>query len=592
MAGGAPPRRGGRPVRPAGLPGAAGGARRRRAAARVVRGAADRPVPGHRVGQGIRRRPAGRGRAGGAVGDHRAAAAPGLRGAGHRVAAAARGGRGDPQRLRPGVGPDGQTPRRRRRRHQRRRPAACRRGSTRPRPARCTRRRAMSYYAHNDHVTRVWWIQQWPRSTAGAPVGFLQPLLLGLPHRHTVSLLFRPVPYRKAARQTNTASSSVETRQHLNEKIGRRRKKTDDRELADINRREDETVDGYATFSVGGFVSVTAPGREHLEAVSADTESAINECNLGGAALDPGNRPGLRDGRAAPRPGPGMTRARTTAIRNRPAAAGDPVAGRGHRRRPQGADEGRRDHHRPAGDPGVAAGAAPDRRRAAGPVPRPRRRRDQGGTARRVHPDAPRPVLVGHRQPVADRRPADRAGPVLRRAFLPRPVAAPQTRPDRRHRHLHLRGHRLREIRRWPRRSSPGTATSGGRSWCPATSEANGSPWCRPSTAPCCGWARGCRTGSTPWPCPSKPAGISRAAVVADRAHPLGGAAGRVDRNGAARQPGPDPDRDHRDRGGHHRGHQVLRGLREPGPARTDPPAPHRRPAAEPHPDHGRPKPT
>ena len=230
------------------------------------------------------------------------------------------------------------------------------------------------------------------------------------------------------------------------------------------------------------------------------------------------------------------------------------------------------------------------RRIGAGPrgtVPRPRRRRDQGGTARRVHQDAPRPVLVGHRQPVADRRPADRAGPVLRRAFLPRSVAAPQTRPHRRHRDLHLRGHRIREIRHWPRRSSPGTRISGARSWCPATSEANGSPWCRPSTAPCCGWARGCRTGSTPWPCPSKPAGISRAAVVADRAHPLGGAAGRVDRNGAARQPGPDPDRDHRDRGGHHRGHQVLRGLREPGPARADPPAPHRRPAAEPHPGHG-----
>jgi hypothetical protein len=141
-------------------------------------------------------------------------------------------------------------------------------------------RRAMTYYAHNDHVTRIWWIQQWPRSAAGAPVGFLQPLLLGLPHRHTVSLLLRPVPHRKAARQVNAATSSVETRQHLNAKIGRRRRKTDDRELADINRREDEAVDGYATFTVAGFVSVTAPGREHLEAVSADTESAINECNL------------------------------------------------------------------------------------------------------------------------------------------------------------------------------------------------------------------------------------------------------------------------------------------------------------------------
>jgi len=141
-------------------------------------------------------------------------------------------------------------------------------------------RRAMTYYAHNDHVTRVWWIQQWPRAAAGAPVGFLQPLLLGLPHRHTVSLLLRPVPYRKAARQASTASSSVETRQHLNAKIGRRRRKTDDRELADIDRRENETVDGYATFSIAGFVSVTAPGREHLESVSADTESAINECHL------------------------------------------------------------------------------------------------------------------------------------------------------------------------------------------------------------------------------------------------------------------------------------------------------------------------
>ena len=51
VAGGPPPRRGGWPVRPAGLPGAAGRARRRRAAARVVRGPADRPVQGHRVGR-------------------------------------------------------------------------------------------------------------------------------------------------------------------------------------------------------------------------------------------------------------------------------------------------------------------------------------------------------------------------------------------------------------------------------------------------------------------------------------------------------------------------------------------------------------
>ena len=142
-------------------------------------------------------------------------------------------------------------------------------------------RRAMSYYAHNDQVTRVWWIQQWPHSKSGVPVGFLQPLLLALPHRHTVSLLLAPVPARTANRQTNTASSSVETRQHLNRKIGRRRQKADDRALADIDRREDDAVDGHATFRVAGLVSVTtAP--ERLETATADTESALNECNLEG----------------------------------------------------------------------------------------------------------------------------------------------------------------------------------------------------------------------------------------------------------------------------------------------------------------------
>lgn len=142
-------------------------------------------------------------------------------------------------------------------------------------------RRALSYYAHNDQVTRTWWIQQWPHAKSGVPVGFLQPLLLALPHRHTVSLLLRPVPTRAAQRQTNTASSSVETRQHLNRKIGRRRQKADDRALADIDRREDDAVDGHATFHISGLVSVTT-SHDRLETATADTESALNECNLEG----------------------------------------------------------------------------------------------------------------------------------------------------------------------------------------------------------------------------------------------------------------------------------------------------------------------
>lgn len=140
--------------------------------------------------------------------------------------------------------------------------------------------RAMTYYAHNDCFSRTWWVQDWPRSRAGVVVGFLQPLLLGLPHRHSVSIIMRPVPYRRAMRGVNRAVASSDTRSFLNRKVRGRVTREDQREAQDIDRRELELVEGYAVYDVAGMVSVTARSREALEGVSADVESAINECSL------------------------------------------------------------------------------------------------------------------------------------------------------------------------------------------------------------------------------------------------------------------------------------------------------------------------
>ena len=140
--------------------------------------------------------------------------------------------------------------------------------------------RGLNYYAHNDHRSRVWWIQQWPRSRQGVPVGFLQPLLLSLPYRHTVTMLFVPVPDRKAQRKVNRDVSSSDARRFLSFKVKGRVTREDQREAQDIDRRERELVEGHAAFQISGFVSVTARGVEQLEAITPDVESALNMCNL------------------------------------------------------------------------------------------------------------------------------------------------------------------------------------------------------------------------------------------------------------------------------------------------------------------------
>lgn len=133
---------------------------------------------------------------------------------------------------------------------------------------------------HNDQFSRSWWVEQFPRSRQGVPAGFLQPLLLEVPWRHTVSLLLEPLDRRAADRRITQQASTQQAKREINRKLRRRRTRSDEREEADLDRNEVDLVEGFANFRLSLVVTVTAPSIKELEMVAADLEAAMNGCSM------------------------------------------------------------------------------------------------------------------------------------------------------------------------------------------------------------------------------------------------------------------------------------------------------------------------
>lgn len=140
--------------------------------------------------------------------------------------------------------------------------------------------RARSYVAHNDCYSRTWWATEFPHADDGVPVGFLAPLVLSLPVRHTVSIILQPVARRAAARAVEEHTSTADAKAQMNVKAHRRIRRSDAQEGADVARREAELVEGFATYRMALLVSVTAPSLAELAAASAQAESAMNTALL------------------------------------------------------------------------------------------------------------------------------------------------------------------------------------------------------------------------------------------------------------------------------------------------------------------------
>lgn len=139
-----------------------------------------------------------------------------------------------------------------------------------------------SYLWHNDQVSRTWWIEEYPRSAAGVPVGFLYPLLLRVPWRHSVSQLIMPLDRRQAAREINQDLSKADATNKLDRKWGRRKTRAKEREEADTDRREVDLSEGFSNHRVVTLVTATATSVKQLNLISADIESAMNTCGMEG----------------------------------------------------------------------------------------------------------------------------------------------------------------------------------------------------------------------------------------------------------------------------------------------------------------------
>jgi len=123
----------------------------------------------------------------------------------------------------------------------------------------------------------TFWIAEWPRVEVGPD--FLAPLLLGGAER-TVSLTMAPVGPDRARRQVEAARTAEFADEELRRRAGflptaRRR-----REAEGVAQREAELADGHAEFRFSGYVTVSGPDRDALEAACAEVEQQAQQARL------------------------------------------------------------------------------------------------------------------------------------------------------------------------------------------------------------------------------------------------------------------------------------------------------------------------
>ncbi len=125
------------------------------------------------------------------------------------------------------------------------------------------------------HAT--YWVAEWPR--VEVPADFLAPLLL-VGGVRAVSVTMAPVPPEQAARQVESARTADLADDELRRRAGfldtaRRRRQADG-----VMRREIELADGHAEYRFSGYVTVSGPNRNGLEAACAELEQAAEAARL------------------------------------------------------------------------------------------------------------------------------------------------------------------------------------------------------------------------------------------------------------------------------------------------------------------------
>lgn len=130
----------------------------------------------------------------------------------------------------------------------------------------------LDYLRTDSGVHAVYWISEWPR--AEVHPGFLSPLLLAAGVRRTTSIVAQPLTTAEAMRAVRKSRVEYQTDVAHRERIGQLSDAGADQEWADVSQRERDLVAGHGDLRYAGFVVVTAPDLEALDAARASVEQA------------------------------------------------------------------------------------------------------------------------------------------------------------------------------------------------------------------------------------------------------------------------------------------------------------------------------
>jgi hypothetical protein len=117
---------------------------------------------------------------------------------------------------------------------------------------------------HDAAWTCVLWISEWPR--LDVPADFLHPLVFAPGVRRTFSLIARPLAGDVALRRLRKEKTEAVADMAQKHRVGQIADLSDAQEYEDLVSRERSIIAGHTDIEFSGFVTVTAPTRDGLDA--------------------------------------------------------------------------------------------------------------------------------------------------------------------------------------------------------------------------------------------------------------------------------------------------------------------------------------
>ena len=138
------------------------------------------------------------------------------------------------------------------------------------------------------HVDQSWhrsfWIAEWPR--LDVPADWMAPLILQSGGIRTLTVVYEPVPPSRSRRAVDRDATRLASDEDQRARHGFRIRAQHRRAETDVAAREAELVAGYPELTYAGFLTITAPDPEHLDAETAEWEQLAAQIGLELRALD------------------------------------------------------------------------------------------------------------------------------------------------------------------------------------------------------------------------------------------------------------------------------------------------------------------